>query len=58
VKYNKELGGIPLLLDMEDGSTIELYPNSMAVVRRDGVQLTISANELREGDDFIQRIAI
>jgi DNA polymerase elongation subunit (family B) len=58
VKYNKELGGIPLLLDMEDGSTIEMYPNSLVIVKRGGVQLTISAKELEQGDDFIQRIAV
>lgn len=55
-KYNKELGGIPYLLDIEDGSTIELYPNSLAMIKRDGIALTVKGSELKEGDDFIQKI--
>jgi len=58
VKYNKELGGSPILLDMEDGSTIEVFPNSLVIVKRSGVQLTISAKELEQGDDFIGKVGI
>jgi hypothetical protein len=56
LKYHKELGGVPFLLDMEDGSTIEVFPNSLVVVKRSGVQLTISAKELQAGDDFIGKV--
>jgi DNA polymerase elongation subunit (family B) len=58
LKYHKELGGIPLLLDMEDDTVIELYPNSLVIVKREGVQLNIFAKELKEGDDFIGKVDI
>jgi DNA polymerase elongation subunit (family B) len=53
IKYNKELGGASLLLDMEDGSVITVYPNKSVLVKRNGIQLTILAKELIETDDFI-----
>jgi hypothetical protein len=56
IKYNKELGGASLLLDMEDGSVIELYPNTTVMVKRNGIQLNILAKELIENDDFIGRL--
>jgi DNA polymerase elongation subunit (family B) len=58
LKYHKELGGIPLLLDMEDGSIVELYPNSLITIKREGIQLNILAKELKESDDFIGKVDI
>jgi DNA polymerase elongation subunit (family B) len=58
VKYNKELGGSILTVIMEDDSQVELYPNSLVMVKRSGVQLTIPAKELKEDDDFIGKVGI
>jgi DNA polymerase elongation subunit (family B) len=58
LKYNKELGGTPLIVEFEDGSSTELYPNSLVMVNRGGVQLTITGNELKETDDFIGKVGI
>lgn len=58
LKYNKELGGIPILLDMEDDTVVELYSNSLVTIKRDGVQLNILAKELKESDDFIGKVDI
>ena len=58
LKYNKELGGEPIIVDFEDGSSTELYPNSLVTVVREGIQLTIPAKELKETDDFIGKVGI
>jgi DNA polymerase elongation subunit (family B) len=58
LKYNKELGGTPLIVEFEDGSSHEIYPNSLVIVKRNGVQLTITGNELEETDDFIGNVGI
>jgi DNA polymerase elongation subunit (family B) len=58
VKYNKELGGEPLIVELEDGSSHELYPNSLVMVKRNNIQITIPANELEETDDFIGKVGL
>ncbi len=57
LKYNKELGGAEMELEMEDGSQITVYPNSEVVVKRGGVLVNIAASELKEGDDFIKKVS-
>lgn len=58
VKYNKELGGEPLIVELEDGTSHELYPNSLVMVKRENIQITIPANELEETDDFIGKVGL
>ena len=58
VKYNKELGGTPLVLEMVDGSSVDVYPNTLVMIKRDGIQLTIPAKELKEDDDFIGKVGL
>jgi DNA polymerase elongation subunit (family B) len=58
VKYNKELGGVLIEIELEDNTKLELYPNSLVMVKRSGVQLTIPAKELKEEDDFIGKVGI
>jgi len=43
---------------MEDGSIVELYPNSLITIKREGIQLNILAKELKESDDFIGKVDI
>jgi DNA polymerase elongation subunit (family B) len=58
VKYNKELGGTPLVLEMVDGSSVDVYPNTLVMIKRAGIQLTIPAKELKEDDDFIGKVGL
>jgi DNA polymerase elongation subunit (family B) len=53
IKYNKELGGIPYLVELEDGSIKEYHPNTIVSVKRDGVIQQIKASELNTNDDLI-----
>lgn len=53
IKYNKELGGIPLIVELEDGSEKEYYPNTMVLIKRNGIVSEIKACELIESDDII-----
>jgi len=55
VKYNKELGGRPILIELEDGSEIKLYPDQTVSVNRDGIIQKILVSELKEGDDFVSK---
>ena len=58
IKYNKELGGNPLEIILEDDTKLELYPNSLVIVKRNNIHLTIPAKELKEDDDFIGKVGI
>jgi DNA polymerase elongation subunit (family B) len=53
IKYNKELGGIPILIELEDDSVREYYPNTIVNVKRDGSIQQILAKQLIEDDDLI-----
>jgi len=53
LKYNKELGGKPFIFEMEDGSTIERWPNSEISVKRGGVVHNITAKDVVETDDIL-----
>jgi DNA polymerase elongation subunit (family B) len=58
LKYNKELGGTPLILEMENGDNLELYPNSLVKVKRGSTEMVIPAKELKENDDFLEKVGI
>lgn len=53
IKYNKELGGDPIIVELVDGSNITIYPNTIVSVNRDGILMNITASELKITDDFI-----
>jgi DNA polymerase elongation subunit (family B) len=53
IKYNKELGGAEIIIELEDGSEKNIYPNTKINIIRDGIQLEILGKELLETDDFI-----
>jgi len=55
VKYNKELGGKPFVIELEDGSEMKLYPNQTVSVKRNGIIQKILVSELKEGDDFVSK---
>jgi hypothetical protein len=54
IKYNKELGGNPLIVEFEDGSEKEYYPNTLVMIKRNGIVSEIKACELVETDDIIK----
>ena len=56
LKYNKEIGGNPLILELEDETEVEVYPNSLIKIKRGNMEKVISAKDLGEGDDFIEKI--
>jgi DNA polymerase elongation subunit (family B) len=53
IKYNKELGGDRMVVTLENGTDIILYPNSVISVNRAGNVIEISAKELLKTDDII-----
>ena len=53
LKYNKELGGHPYFFELEDGTEIKKWPNSMVSISRNGIAQTVPAKEVLETDDFI-----
>lgn len=53
IKYNRELGGAPYIIELEDGSRREYYPNTIVSVKRDGIIQQIKTSELVENDDII-----
>lgn len=53
IKYNKELGGSPLVLELEDKSTLEIYPNSKVKVVRDGKEMFVSGKDLLIDDEIL-----
>lgn len=52
-KYNKELGGSPIVLEMEDGSTLQLYPNSKVKIVRGEKEMLISGKDLLIDDEIL-----
>ena len=56
IRYNKEIGGNPLILELEDDTKIEVYPDSLIKVKRDNEEIVIPAKDLEEGDDYIEKI--
>ncbi len=55
IKYNKELGGSPITLEMEDGNSVVVYPNSNIKVNRNGIEMSVLGKDLQEGDKIITR---
>jgi len=53
IKYNKELGGQPYIFELEDGTKVKRWPNSVLTVKRDGIVQNIIASEIVETDDVI-----
>ena len=53
IKYNKELGGQPFIFELEDGTKVKRWPNSVLTVKRDGIVQDIVAKEIVETDDVI-----
>jgi hypothetical protein len=53
IKYNKELGGAEIVVELEDGNARIIYPNTKVNVVRNGIQMEIFAKELIETDDFL-----
>ena len=41
---------------LEDGSTVKMYQEMFAKIKRDGKDLTVKVKDLLEGDDFIEPI--
>ena len=56
LKYNKELGGSEFTIEMEDGTEVNLYPNTKVEIKRNGVSVIIPASKLEEGDDFVKKV--
>lgn len=52
IKYNKELGGASIIIELENGSEITIYPNTPINVLRNGISTEILGNELVETDEF------
>jgi len=53
LRYNKELGGAEIEIEMEDGSIRKYYPNTIVRVIREGIETNILAKELRAEDDIV-----
>jgi len=53
IKYNRELGGQPYIFKLENGETIQRWPNSDVSVNREGIIQIIKAKDLVELDDII-----
>ena len=53
IKYNKELGGELIEIELEDGSIRKYWPNTTVSVNRYGNIINILAKELTESDDLI-----
>lgn len=43
-------------LELEDGSSIKLYQEMYAKIKRNGTEMTVKVLDLKEGDDFIEPI--
>lgn len=43
-------------LELEDGSTVKMYQEMFAKIKRNGKDMTVKVMELQEGDDFIEPI--
>jgi hypothetical protein len=52
IKYNKELGGASIIIELENGTEITIYPNTPINVIRNGITTEILGKELVETDEF------
>lgn len=43
-------------LELEDGSSVKLYQEMYAKIKRNGTEMTVKVLDLKEGDDFIEPI--
>ena len=43
-------------LELEDGSTVKMYQEMFAKIKRNGTEMTVKVLDLKEGDDFIEPI--
>lgn len=43
-------------LELEDGSTVKMYQEMFAKIKRNGKDMTVKVMDLQEGDDFIEPI--
>lgn len=53
LKYNKELGGKEIEIEMENGTVKTYYPNTIVKIKRDNIEIEIMAKELQENDDIL-----
>ena len=50
------IGGQTYELEMEDGSTVKLYQEMSAKIKRNGKDMTVKVKDLLPNDDFIEAI--
>ena len=50
------IGGQTYELEMEDGSTVKLYQEMSAKIKRNGKDMTVKVKDLLPDDDFIEAI--
>lgn len=50
------VGGQTYELEMEDGSTVKLYQEMSAKIKRNGKDMTVKVKDLLPDDDFIEAI--
>jgi DNA polymerase elongation subunit (family B) len=52
IKYNKELGGASIIIELANDTEITIYPNTPITVIRNGITTEILGKELVETDEF------
>jgi DNA polymerase elongation subunit (family B) len=52
IKYNKELGGNPLMVYFDDGTMVDYYPNTIVEVIHNGNVRNTLVSKLNEGDSI------
>ena len=57
IKYNRELGGHPILVELDNGNVVKLWPNTKVRIVRGHNQIEIKASDLVETDEFLYQLA-
>lgn len=49
-----EMSSESVIVEKDDGETLELLPDVYCFVNRDGKEIKVLARDMREGDDFLE----